>query len=302
MLMWIAILTTGIAAGIGFTLVIGQLLPKQPSLADALNRLGTTTTDTTAAGGTLENRVGSWIHRQLPVIKPGEDRTLLRYFTIPSKDLALVGESTNAFLYKKALNALLGLILPFALGAVLNLLHIIPFYAPGILAIPLALLLWFDPDRSLRIKANHARQDFARAAAIYLELVAEERRRNAPAGIALETAAAIGRSWVFVRIRQVLVRARYAGIAPWDALQTFAEEIDVPDLADLANIVRLSGEDGAAIYETLRAKGRGLRLQLLNKEQTHANQISERMSTYVAGVAGLFICIIMTPMLMNLLS
>jgi hypothetical protein len=107
---------------------------------------------------------------------------------------------------------------------------------------------------------------------------------------------------VFVRISEELTRARYAGVPPWDALEQFADVIAVPQLADLAKIVRLSGEEGAAIYETLRARGKGLRMTLLNAEQTRANEVSESMSSHVALVGIAFLGIIATPMLMNLLN
>lgn len=292
--MWPVIITAGLLAGLGLTLVIAQLLPKQPSLADAIDRLGSTTPEVTVAHTDLESRVGAWVHRRMPTV-PG--------FSIPTKDLALVGEPVNVFLYKKLRLALLGLILPILLGVLSQLAGFIPFYLPAVLGIPIAILFWFGPDRDLKKAASDAREEFSRAVAVYLELVAAERKRGAPAANALETAAAVGQSWVFVRIRQELTRARYAGVAPWDALTAFSEEISVPELADVAKIVRLSGEDGAAIYETLRARGRGLRVQLLNNEQTRANEISERMSSVpLAALAMVFTGIIMTPLVLTLVS
>ena len=107
---------------------------------------------------------------------------------------------------------------------------------------------------------------------------------------------------MFVRIRQELTRARYAGVAPWDALRTLSEEIDVPDLADVAKIVRLSGEEGASIYETLRSRGKTLRHKLLAEEHEKANSASERMQMPLATTLFVYVGIIITPLILNLLA
>ncbi len=293
--MWQLILVPGVLAGLGLTLIVAQLLPRQPRLADAVARLGTTTlTTATSQQGDVEERVGSWVHSRLPEL-PG--------FAIPTKDLALVGMPVNTFLYQKARYALIGLLAPFVIGLLAQVLGFLPLYIPALIGIPLAVVFWFAPDRDLKVKSGEAREEFSRAVAVYLELVAAERKRGAPAGHALETAAAVGRSWVFVRIRQELTRARYAGVPPWDALNAFAEEISVPELADVAKIIRLSGEAGASIYETLRQRGRSLRVQLLNNEQTRANEVSERMTSIpLAALAFVFCGIILTPLLLTLVS
>lgn len=293
--MWQLILLPGVLAGFGLTLIVAQLLPRQPRLADAVARLGTTTsTIATSRQGDVEERVGSWVHSRLPEL-PG--------FAIPTKDLALVGMPVNTFLYQKTRYALIGLLAPFVIGLLAQVLGFFPLYIPALIGLPLAVVFWFAPDRDLKVKAGEAREEFSRAVAVYLELVAAERKRGAPAGHALETAAAVGRSWVFVRIRQELTRARYAGVPPWDALNAFAEEISVPELADVAKIIRLSGEAGASIYETLRQRGRSLRVQLLNNEQTRANEVSERMTSIpLAALAFVFCGIILTPLLLTLVS
>ncbi len=62
-------------------------------------------------------------------------------------------------------------------------------------------------------------------------------------------------------------------------------------------------EGGAAVYEILRQRGRGLRVQLLSAEQTQANEISERMTSLpIAALAITFCGIILTPLLLGLLS
>lgn len=286
-------LIPGAIVGLGLAVALAGLLPQRPALSAALERLGTTTPALQTTGQSMEIRVGTWVHRQLPDV---------RYFTVPTKDLALIGTPVTKYLYDKALLALVGLLAPLLFGFAMQAVGLIPFWLPGILGIPLAIALWFAPDQELKTKARDAREEFARSVAVYLELVAAERRRGAPAGRALSSATEVGSTWVFARLRQELNRASYAGVAPWDALTSFSEEIGVPELADVGRIVRLAGEEGASTYETLRARGKSLRVQLLNNEHTKANEASERMSIPIVGSALVFVGIILTPLIMNLFS
>ena len=287
-------LVPGLILGLAFTMVIAGVLPQRPALSSALERLGSTTPAQQTTEQTMEVRVGSWVHRQLP--------SDIRFLTIPTKDLALVGTPVTKYLYEKALLAALGLIAPLLFGLAMQAIGVLPFWLPGIVGIPAAIALWFAPDQELKNKARDAREEFSRSIAVYLELVAAERRRGAPAGRALTSAAEVGSTWVFARLRQELNRANYAGVAPWDALTTFSEEIGVPELADVGKIVRLAGEEGASTYETLRARGKSLRVQLLNNEHTKANEASERMVIPIVGSALVFVGIILTPLVMNLFS
>ncbi|MCK3770784.1 type II secretion system F family protein [Microbacterium aerolatum] len=287
-------LIPGVIVGLGIAVAIAGLLPQRPALSAALDRLGNTTPTEQTAGQSVEVRVGTWVHRQLP--------SDVRFLTIPTKDLALIGTPVTKYLYDKALLAAVGLLAPLMFGLAMQAIGILPFWLPGILGIPLAIALWFAPDQELKSKARDAREEFSRSIAVYLELVAAERRRGAPAGRALTSAAEVGSTWVFTRLRQELNRANYAGVAPWDALTTFSEEIGVPELADVGKIVRLAGEEGASTYETLRARGKSLRVQLLNNEHTKANEASERMVLPIVGSALVFVGIILTPLVMNLFS
>ncbi|MFH8253033.1 type II secretion system F family protein [Microbacterium sp. B2969] len=283
----------GVIIGIGLAVVLAGLLPVRPALGAALDRLGSTTPTQHTAGQSVEVRVGTWVHRQLPD---------LRFFTIPAKDLALVGTPVTKYLYDKTLLAVVGLLAPLLFGFAMQAIGVLPFWLPGAVGIPLAIALWFAPDQDLHAKARDAREEFSRSVAVYLELVAAERRRGAPAGRALTSAAEIGNTWVFARLRQELSRASYAGVAPWDALRDFSEEIGVPELGEVGNIVRLAGEEGASTYETLRAKGKSLRVQLLNNEHTKANQASERMKLPIIFSAAIFVAIVLTPLVMNLFT
>jgi Flp pilus assembly protein TadB len=106
---------------------------------------------------------------------------------------------------------------------------------------------------------------------------------------------------VFVRLREQLIRARLSGTPPWDGLHDLADELGLPELSDLADIMRLSGEEGAAVADTLRARSRGLRAALLTKEQTRANEESERMVIPVAFLGLIFLVILGAPAIVRIL-
>lgn len=287
-------LLPGLIIGAGVALVVSGLLPRQPQLAAAIARVNDTTeAEATPQDASMQHRIGSWMDRHMP------ERSWLK---VPTTDLRLIGMSTEKYYYDKVLLAATGLLAPFALGLFAQALGFLPFYIPGAIGIPLAIWLFLSVDQDVRKKANDARSEFQRAVAVYLEMVAAERKRGATAARALETSADVGKSWVFVRIRQELARARYSGVAPWYALNALSHEIDVPDLAEIAKIVRLSGEEGASIYETLRAKGNDLRHKLLSEEHEQANSASERMQMPLATSLFVYVGIIITPMLLALLA
>lgn len=117
--MWYITLIPGALLGAGLALIIATLLPRQSKLSAVMERMGTTSTIADHSGSDLETRVGSWVHSRLPDL-PG--------FTIPTKDLELVGTPVNNYLYQKARDALLLLIAPSFAGIVLNMIGF-PFFA-----------------------------------------------------------------------------------------------------------------------------------------------------------------------------
>ncbi|MGC5224521.1 type II secretion system F family protein [Micromonospora sp. DT81.3] len=281
----------GLIFGLGVALIIAALTPSQPRLSAALDRIGTTTvTEDTFYANTFENRIGSAVLRRF------SDNPALR---IPTSDLRLIGMSVNRYLYQKVLSAGLGLIAPMSIGVVFQALGLTAFYIPALLGIPLAVGAWFLPNLLVRDQAKEARDEFSRAVTVYMELVGAERISGASPSTALDNAAQVGRSWPFVRIRQTLTEARYAGVAPWDALEQLAHEINVPDLGEIAQVIRLSGEQGASVYETLRARGQNLRDRLMNDEKTEANKETTKMFIPMSLTGVMFMIILATPFLLD---
>ena len=298
----------GATAGLGATLIVRELLPSQPQLAAALERLQPPQLARTAsppatdsepdgrpAGGTssLETRVGLRLQRQLEGA---------RFVRIPTRELSLLRTPVARYLGSKVLLGLLGLGFPTLFTLVAAVMgYALPLVVPALGGLALGALLFLTPDVEVKRNAAAAREEFARATSAYIDLTALERSAGAGATQALEQAATVGDSWVFVRLREELTRARLSGTPPWDALHALAEELALPELSDLADIMRLSGEEGAAVAGTLRARSRGLRVALLTKEQTRANEDSERMVIPVALLGLIFLVILGAPAIVRIL-
>ena len=83
---------------------------------------------------------------------------------------------------------------------------------------------------------------------------------------------------MFTRLSEELTRSRWSGLPPWEALHALAEELGLPELDDFADIMRLSGEEGASVYANLRARSAAMRTAMLNDEIAEANAVGERMT------------------------
>lgn len=286
----------GAMLGLGVSLLLRALLPVQPSLEAVFDRLGgpgpVRPTGSLVAGPTLQGKVGMGLARWL------RDRSWVR---VPRRDLELLGVPENLWFGEKGLLALLGLLTPPLLTLLMNAAGTSPpLTMPVVGSLALGVLFWFLPDLSVRARARLAREDFARAVGAYIELTALERAAGAGATEAMEQAAEIGQSWVFVRVREQLRRASWSGTPPWVALAQLGDELGVSALTELADVMRLSGEEGAAVYETLRARSRSLRSGLLLKEQARANANSERLVMPVACLGLIFIALLGTPAVLKL--
>jgi hypothetical protein len=106
---------------------------------------------------------------------------------------------------------------------------------------------------------------------------------------------------VFRRLGEELARSRFSGVPPWDALSGLADDLGLPELSEVADIMRLSGEEGAAVYPTLRARSTSMRAALAAAELAKANGAGERMSMPVAVLALIFLALLAVPALLRVL-
>ncbi|MFJ2745423.1 type II secretion system F family protein [Streptomyces sp. NPDC087440] len=257
----------GCTAGAGAALLAREVFPAPPKLGPALRRLNPAPVrpGQSMAQSASESRWETFAERI-----PGR---------FPRQDLDLLQRSAEWFFLQKIAFALAGLLLPLIVIGGWSLMGLdVALFLPSLFGVVAAAALWFVPDWQVNDQAKKARIEFAHAAAAYLELVALRMRSNVGASTALEEAAAIGRGWPYRRLQEALARAQAEKVSPWQAVEDLGTQLRLPVLADTADIMRRSSDDGAAVYATLRARAESMRTELLTDEAAAANADSEKMS------------------------
>lgn len=287
----------GVLVGVGVVTLASRLVPPVPDAADVLARLSRTRprapVPVASAAGGVEERIGLVALRHLPS----------RVWALtPTKELALLRRTPAQFYGEKVIFALVGLIGVPLLGVLVSLVAPLPWPVPVLASLGLAAGLWFLPNLFVADDAKVARADFTRALGAYIDLVAMERATGAGPRQAMETAAQASDIWVFSRIGEELARSRWSGQAPWDALHVLSEDLGLPELDDVADIMRLSGEEGAQVYATLRARSAALRHAMLTTELGKANEANERMTMPASFLGIIFLAVILGPALMRLVA
>ena len=287
----VPVVLAGACVGAGLAVIVRSLAAPVPDLSAALRRLDATSAPAPSDVDAIAMSRG---HRSFDAgVSWLVDALALRRYRA---DLDLVGETPETLAVRKLGYGLLGLLFPPVLVAVMALIGVVPPVAiPVLVSVVLGATLFMVPDLDVRRRATAARHELRRTVCAYLELVALERAGDAGAVEALERAATVADSPAFVRIRDALTRAQLAGVPPWSGLSTLAEQVGVAELGDLADIMRLSGEDGAAVYTTLRARAASLRSQLLSADAAAANAASEHMIVPVALLGIAFMALIGYP-------
>ncbi|ACZ32420.1 type II secretion system protein (plasmid) [Xylanimonas cellulosilytica DSM 15894] len=290
----------GALVGLGIALLVWRLTPARPDLADVIHRYSpegvrgriATESATTSVTNSTE-RLGVWALRRLPASWWGKT---------PTKELALLRIPLHRHYGSKVVFALLGLLIPPILGYACSVAGFpLPVLIPTAGSIALAVGLWFLPDYNVRDDARKARVEFGRALGAYTDLVALERLGGSGTRQAMELAAEVGDNWVFRRLSEELARSRWSGLAPWDAMHVLADELGLPELDDLADIMRLSKE-GSQVYAQLRARSEGLRSAMLNAALGKSNAAGERMTIPMALLSIMFLVILITPSLLRLMG
>jgi len=259
-----------VLAAVGVTLVVAAFTPTRPRLADLLHER--------TADGPAHQLLG----RVRLTASPG--------------DLALVGQSPDAFALQRVGFLLAGALWVPLLTALLALLGTAPPLAlSGAASLGCAALGWQLPVLLLKSKVTHARAVFAGALAAYCRLVALGRLGDRGPVEALRYPATLGNGWAFRRIRRSIDEAVLRGRMPWDGFTELAAETGVRELKDVGQIVAGAGQDGTSIVETLRAKATSIAQQQLANRRAGSSVRSDRMDMPVALLGLAFITFLAFP-------
>ncbi len=282
-------MTAGMVAGSGAALIVVGAHRSQPRLADALAQLdGQQPAPTADIPDSKLERAAGWIHHtlRLPVSKTQHQILLMS------------DRSVADFFAEKLVLVTLGLLAP-ALWVVLQLIAFgTASTAPLAVSPILAIGGYFLADYRLAHSATRVRKATSQAVHTFFDLVALERLANASGTQAVTTASAISAAPLFRRISLGLERCRLEQTTPWRELRDIAQEWDIPELADLADVMRLE-EQGAALAETLQARVRELREAHLTAERTRAQNDTEALTIWMTLPALLLgLAFIIPPLLM----
>ncbi|MGM7439902.1 type II secretion system F family protein [Streptomyces tunisiensis] len=289
------VVLTGGTVGAGAALLVREMLRPQPALAPALQRTAPGSVPVYAEQDLDRDEVwGRWLLARLGRL-PG--------VRVPVTNLALLGQGPGQFMLKKTALAALGLLCPVLVTIPWIVAGIsLTFYVPAVVGLAVAAMLFLIPDLAVRDQAKRARQEFAHALVAYLDLVALKRAADAGPTEALEKAAAVGQGWPFLYLQGALRRARLEKIPPYQALAELAAEYDLPALDDVADIMRGSATDGAAVYKALRARTAALSAELLADQAAEANAASEKMTAPGALLAVLVMLLMAFPAVIRMLT
>lgn len=289
-------LLAGALVALGLTVGVLQLMPSQPDLQDVVRRYSTSTTSAgprvqPLSASTSVERLGLWGIAHLPAGWWGKT---------PTQALAIMQVPLHRHYGKKLRAALVGLALPPIVSYFLIVMGApIPVLLPVGGSLALAAFLFFSPDLDVATAAKAARLEFNRSLGAYIDLVALERLAGTGSRQSMESAAAIGDSWVFQRVSEELSRSRWSGVPPWDALHALSLELGLPELDDLADIMRLT-QEGTQVYSNLRARSSALRSAMLNDQRAKANSAVERMSIPMSMLGMVFMVILVAPSLLRI--
>jgi tight adherence protein C len=281
-------LAAGAAVGLGIWLLVRELVPAAPALGPALRQL-----QAPSAASRFGDRSGD--HDLADQVA--------RWVRIPHQDLALTGSNPQRYATELLGFALVGLVFPPLFSLILALSGIrLPIVVPALAGVALGLLLAFLAHVSVRQRAATAREVFARHVAVYLDLIALELAASRGPVEALERAAAVGDGWVAQRIRQTLANSRLHLQPPWEGLRQVAAEIGVPDLGDVGDMMTLLGDEGARVYDTLRARAHSIRAALLARDEDRANTATTALYIPTSLLVFVLFVIAAYPFLVRMIS
>jgi hypothetical protein len=250
-----ATILAGCGVGAGLTLLLVALWPAQRSLGSALANLRASPPDVYPFGGSTaswQTQLGQAVTRLTGPL--GLEHQPLR------ADLALLDRPLSGHMTRKTLCAVgAGLAAP-VLGGLLDLgaIHV-PLLAETSAAVGLAVVGFALPDWQVRTAARRRRAHLRYTVAALLNLVAINLAGGAEVEEAVHNGTRLGDSWGFALLRQHLDRARLARQKVWAAWAQLGEDLDVPELRQLAQQVAIAGDEGARMRQALIAMAGSLR-------------------------------------------
>ncbi|MBB5869620.1 Flp pilus assembly protein TadB [Allocatelliglobosispora scoriae] len=283
---WLGIaVTAGAVVGYGLFLLVVQLVPGRPALGPALRRL---------------HPAGVQIAPEVAAAPPKPRELPIR---MPATDLNILGRTPERHLFSVGLSAALGFFLPLIITVFLVVSRIsVPIAIPVGATLVLTVLFGLMAHLDMRSRAKAARSEFVRALCTYCALTAHQVRSGHGAVEAMERAAGICDGWPYVRLRTALLTAQLQMRTPWEEIKNLAADIDVVELTSFADIMRSAGNDGAQVYQTLRAQASSLQDQNRAKAVELAKTRTSKLDIPATMLIIILLVLIGYPLMSNMFT
>lgn len=291
----------GVGIGAGLWLLLVGLKPPTPSAASVLARLSASSPVSEPAPPSVEPASG-WSARAGRRAAP-----LLMRLGLPAaktrRDLAILGRSPEDLLAQQAATGTAGLILAPASDLWFSAIGV---PVPGTLlvlgtAATAAVMFWM-PVVNTTAAAKLARVETCGASTMFLELAGTSFAAGGGIEQSLTDAAAIGDGPTFSKLRAALAEAQLTRTPIASVFARLAEELDSPDLAQLAASLALTGSEGARIKNALAAKAQVLRARQLAGIQAAAEAATERTGVPIGLMFFAFMIAIGFPSVVKVLT
>lgn len=215
------------------------------------------------------------------------------------RTLALQGRTPGDLLVEKAVLATGGLVVPLMAQVAASMVGTRLPVTPVGLSLLLAVLGWFVPDLRVRSRSRAVHQDAAEVVLVYIDLVTLGRLANQSASRALDEAARMSDHPVMTRIRTALERSRLEQRTPWAELERVAEELELPELSELVEVLRLD-DLGASLAGALRARVAEMRDAHLTREKLAAQAVTESLTIWMVVPVLVLGLVLITPPLLRI--
>lgn len=287
----VALVLPGVVLALGVCLVVAAFRRRHPRLADAMAALTEPPANPHAGEAADAPRLGRWWVTTRRVVA---SETLER-------QLRLKGRTLSVHYQHKLLGAIAGFALPLLAGLAMWAVTRQVTAIPLLVAVSAAAIGFLLPDVRLRAASAEASDDATEALLTYFDLVTLERLANQSGTQALHAAAALSDAPVFAAIRGGLERARLEQRAPYSDLKALGKELELPALADLADVMKLD-ESGASLAGALRARVKELRDAHLTAMKVAATAVSERMTIWMVVPSLVFGLFFLVPPLLTIIG
>ncbi len=296
--MMLQLTALGALAGAGLFLVLRGLFPTRPSLQEELLALSEPNWSTGLYSGTASGTDSMFGVRLIGAFDIDLDKLDVDLRVINRTHERHVLERMKTAVAMAVAPLLLGLAMPYALGGGPLLPPIVLAASPFVLGV----VGWFITDQQVRSKAAKRRREFDAGLATYLGLVATLTAAGSGLEEAMWVSVEQGRGWAFQVLRRSLSDARNRGSTPWELMDEYGRQLELPSLVELGATFQLSGTSGAHIRETVMTKATSLRSHQLAVIEAEANANTAAMAGPIGFMLAGFVILLLFPAITTVLS